>query len=162
MFTIIGAMAELESSLISERVTAGMKAAEARGKQLGRPATSKRVVRFRGRSQAGRAAALSERSPNAPGTSSRRPCDHFLHVSRTYRRPPAPWIVMTSRACRSPSAPVSTNLKIQATRPLSPPTKGATMSSRRAHPRLAAVPMPRLKHAAGRAFVRENHAPWFG
>ena len=32
MFTIIGAMAELESSLISERVTAGMKAAEARGK----------------------------------------------------------------------------------------------------------------------------------
>jgi DNA invertase Pin-like site-specific DNA recombinase len=29
MFTIIGAMAELESSLISERVTAGMRAAEA-------------------------------------------------------------------------------------------------------------------------------------
>jgi DNA invertase Pin-like site-specific DNA recombinase len=44
MFTIIGAMAELESSLISERVTAGMKAAEARGKHLGRPAISKRVV----------------------------------------------------------------------------------------------------------------------
>jgi DNA invertase Pin-like site-specific DNA recombinase len=40
MFTIIGAMAELESSLISERVTAGMRAAEARGKHLGRPATS--------------------------------------------------------------------------------------------------------------------------
>jgi Resolvase, N terminal domain len=37
MFTIIGAMAELESSLISERVTAGMKAAEVRGKHLGRP-----------------------------------------------------------------------------------------------------------------------------
>ena len=35
MFTIIGAMAELESSLISERVTAGMRAAEARGKHLG-------------------------------------------------------------------------------------------------------------------------------
>jgi DNA invertase Pin-like site-specific DNA recombinase len=44
MFTIIGAMAELESSLISERVTAGMKAAEARGKHLGRPATSHRIV----------------------------------------------------------------------------------------------------------------------
>jgi DNA invertase Pin-like site-specific DNA recombinase len=44
MFTIIGAMAELESSLISERVTAGMKAAEARGKHLGRPATQKRIV----------------------------------------------------------------------------------------------------------------------
>lgn len=44
MFTIIGAMAELESSLISERVTAGMRAAEARGKHLGRPAIPKWVV----------------------------------------------------------------------------------------------------------------------
>jgi DNA invertase Pin-like site-specific DNA recombinase len=44
MFTIIGAMAELESSLISERVTAGMKAAEVWGKHLGRPATSQRIV----------------------------------------------------------------------------------------------------------------------
>lgn len=45
MFTIIGAMAELESSLISERVTAGMKAAEVRGKHLGRPATQQRIIR---------------------------------------------------------------------------------------------------------------------
>jgi DNA invertase Pin-like site-specific DNA recombinase len=44
MFTIIGAMAELESSLISERVTAGMRAAEARGRHLGRPATQPRIV----------------------------------------------------------------------------------------------------------------------
>jgi DNA invertase Pin-like site-specific DNA recombinase len=44
MFTIIGAMAELESSLISERVTAGMRAAKTRGKHLGRPAIPKRVV----------------------------------------------------------------------------------------------------------------------
>jgi DNA invertase Pin-like site-specific DNA recombinase len=44
MFTIIGAMAELESSLISERVTAGMKAAEARGKHLGHPPLSPRTV----------------------------------------------------------------------------------------------------------------------
>jgi DNA invertase Pin-like site-specific DNA recombinase len=44
MFTIIGAMAELEPSLISERVTAGMRAAETRGKHLGRPATPKRVI----------------------------------------------------------------------------------------------------------------------
>ncbi len=44
MFTLIGAMAELESSLISERVTAGMKAAKARGKQLGRPKTPAAVV----------------------------------------------------------------------------------------------------------------------
>ena len=39
MFTLIATMAELESSLISERVTAGMRAAKARGKHLGRPAT---------------------------------------------------------------------------------------------------------------------------
>ena len=44
MFTIIGAMAELESSLISERMTAGMRAAETRGKHLGRPATPQRVI----------------------------------------------------------------------------------------------------------------------
>ena len=44
MFTIIGAMAELESALISERVTAGMRAAEARGRHLGRPRTPRRVV----------------------------------------------------------------------------------------------------------------------
>ena len=37
MFTIIGAMAELEFSLISERVTAGMNAARVRGKRIGRP-----------------------------------------------------------------------------------------------------------------------------
>jgi DNA invertase Pin-like site-specific DNA recombinase len=35
MFTIIGAMAELESSLISERVKAGMEAARARGNLWG-------------------------------------------------------------------------------------------------------------------------------
>jgi DNA invertase Pin-like site-specific DNA recombinase len=40
MFTLIGAMAELESALISERVQAGMKAARSRGKTLGRPRTS--------------------------------------------------------------------------------------------------------------------------
>jgi DNA invertase Pin-like site-specific DNA recombinase len=44
IFTIIGAMAELESSLIAERVKAGMKAARARGKPLGRPATPRRDV----------------------------------------------------------------------------------------------------------------------
>lgn len=37
MFTIIAALAELESSLVSERVAAGMKAAAARGRRLGRP-----------------------------------------------------------------------------------------------------------------------------
>ncbi len=45
MFTLIGAMAELESSLISERVTAGMAAAKARGKHLGRPRTPPPLVK---------------------------------------------------------------------------------------------------------------------
>ena len=45
MFTIIGAMAELESSLISERVKAGMAAAKSRGKKLGRPQTSPYLVK---------------------------------------------------------------------------------------------------------------------
>ena len=44
MFTIIGAMAELESSLISERVTAGMKAAAVRGRHLGRPPIAARTI----------------------------------------------------------------------------------------------------------------------
>src|SRR5919107_3698885 len=44
MFTIIGAMAELESSLISERVKAGMEAARARGRRIGRPPTPARVI----------------------------------------------------------------------------------------------------------------------
>ncbi len=37
IFTIVGAIGELERSLIVERVKAGIKAAKARGKQLGRP-----------------------------------------------------------------------------------------------------------------------------
>ncbi len=45
MFTIIGTMAELESALVSERVTAGMQAAKARGKKLGRPGVSKAVIK---------------------------------------------------------------------------------------------------------------------
>ena len=44
MFTVDGAMAELESALISERVKAGMEAAKARGKHLGRPATPPHLV----------------------------------------------------------------------------------------------------------------------
>jgi len=41
MFTLIGAMAELE---FSERGSAGMKAAKVRGKHLGRPRTPLAVV----------------------------------------------------------------------------------------------------------------------
>ena len=44
MFTIIGAMAELESSLISERLTAGMRSARSRGKSIGRPKAQAALV----------------------------------------------------------------------------------------------------------------------
>ncbi len=41
VFTVLGAVAELERSLIIERVKAGLRNAKANGKRLGRP---KRVV----------------------------------------------------------------------------------------------------------------------
>ena len=41
VFTILGAVAELERCLIAERVRAGLRNARAKGKRLGRP--SKRV-----------------------------------------------------------------------------------------------------------------------
>ena len=44
MFAVIGAMAELESALIAERVQAGMAAAKARGRHVGRPPTNGAVV----------------------------------------------------------------------------------------------------------------------
>ena len=44
MFTLVGAMAELESALISERVKAGMEAAKTRGKRFGRPETPPSVI----------------------------------------------------------------------------------------------------------------------
>jgi DNA invertase Pin-like site-specific DNA recombinase len=37
MFAVIGAMAEFERSLIQERVKAGLRNAQAKGQQLGRP-----------------------------------------------------------------------------------------------------------------------------
>ncbi len=37
IFTVLGAVAELERSLIAERVRAGLRNARSKGKQLGRP-----------------------------------------------------------------------------------------------------------------------------
>lgn len=45
MFTIISAIAEMESSLVIERVTAARRSARTRGKHLGRPAIPQRLVR---------------------------------------------------------------------------------------------------------------------
>ena len=50
VFTVLGAVAELERSLIAERVRAGLRNARAKGKRLGRPRVSldaSRVVRLR-------------------------------------------------------------------------------------------------------------------
>src|ERR1700676_3696650 len=52
IFTVLGAVAELERSLIAERVKAGLRNARAKGKQLGRP----KVVVDRARMAALRAA----------------------------------------------------------------------------------------------------------
>jgi DNA invertase Pin-like site-specific DNA recombinase len=50
VFTVSGAVAELERSLIAERVRAGLRNAKAKGKTLGRPRVSvgaPRIVRLR-------------------------------------------------------------------------------------------------------------------
>lgn len=47
MFTVLGAVAELERSLIVERVRAGLRNARAKGKRLGRPRVSVSATRIR-------------------------------------------------------------------------------------------------------------------
>ena len=47
MFTIIGAMAQLERDIIRERVMAGLERARARGKKLGRPSVQVDVAAIR-------------------------------------------------------------------------------------------------------------------
>jgi DNA invertase Pin-like site-specific DNA recombinase len=50
VFTVLGAVAELERSLIAERVRAGLRNARAKGKRLGRPRISvdaSRMTRLR-------------------------------------------------------------------------------------------------------------------
>jgi DNA invertase Pin-like site-specific DNA recombinase len=46
VFTVLGAVAELERSLIAERVRAGLRNARAKGKRLGRPRVSVDVARI--------------------------------------------------------------------------------------------------------------------
>ena len=69
VFTVLGAVAELERSLIAERVKAGLRNAKAKGKRLGRPRVtvdSRRVASLRaaGRSwrDVARELGVSERS----------------------------------------------------------------------------------------------------
>lgn len=96
MFTLIGAMAELGSALVSERVSAGMQAAKARGKHLVRPRTPARivteveelarttdvsVVRSSDASAARPGASSSETSSNGSGTN-RHPTPHAARGPR--------------------------------------------------------------------------------
>jgi DNA invertase Pin-like site-specific DNA recombinase len=46
IFTVLGAVAELERSLIAERVRAGLCNARAKGKRLGRPRVAVDVVKI--------------------------------------------------------------------------------------------------------------------
>lgn len=84
VFTVLGAVAELERSLIAERVRAGLRNARAKGKQLGRPRVAvdaAQVASLRASGQSWRAiagalgvsvgtvhAAVQSRSKNPPTT----------------------------------------------------------------------------------------------
>jgi DNA invertase Pin-like site-specific DNA recombinase len=60
VFTVLGAVAELERSLIAERVRAGLRNARAKGKQLGRPRVTvdaARIAELRARGVSWRAVA---------------------------------------------------------------------------------------------------------
>ncbi len=53
VFTVLGAVAELERSLIAERVRAGLRNAVAKGKKLGRPRATVDAARIRALRRAG-------------------------------------------------------------------------------------------------------------
>lgn len=61
IFTVLGAVAELERSLIAERVRAGIRSARARGRKLGRPrkANPEEVARLRAQGASWRAVGLA-------------------------------------------------------------------------------------------------------
>jgi DNA invertase Pin-like site-specific DNA recombinase len=61
VFTVLGAVAELERSLIVERVRAGLRNARAKGKRLGRPSKSvdvEEIARLRSQGLSWRAIAV--------------------------------------------------------------------------------------------------------
>ena len=92
VFTVLGAVAELERSLIAERVRAGLRNARAKGKRLGRPRVAvdaRQIATLRGQGHtwaaiatrlgvgegtARRAGAVSAKNPCAPNPASR--CEH--------------------------------------------------------------------------------------
>ncbi|MGA8556213.1 MAG: recombinase family protein, partial [Candidatus Acidiferrales bacterium] len=78
VFTVLGAVAELERSLIAERVRAGLRNARAKGKQLGRPRSyldMAEIQRLRAQGASWRAVGAAPGVPAAPA----------LHASRKGR-----------------------------------------------------------------------------
>ena len=72
VFTVLGAVAELERSLIVERVRAGLRNARAKGKRLGRPrvyADSARIAALRARGASWRE--ISDETGISKGTAQR-------------------------------------------------------------------------------------------
>lgn len=73
VFTVLGAVAELERSLIAERVRAGLRNARAKGKRLGRPrkiVDARRIALLRAQGRGWRAIARAlgvKRQDRAPG-----------------------------------------------------------------------------------------------
>jgi DNA invertase Pin-like site-specific DNA recombinase len=72
VFTVLGAVAELERSLIAERVRAGIRNARTKGKRIGRPRVTvdaARIAALRGRGSRGARSAASRASERLSGLS---------------------------------------------------------------------------------------------
>jgi DNA invertase Pin-like site-specific DNA recombinase len=87
VFTVLGAVAELERSLIAERVRAGLRNARAKGKVLGRPrkvANSEEINRLRSQGATWRAVgtALGISAATALSASTRIPLKVKLHAAK--------------------------------------------------------------------------------
>jgi DNA invertase Pin-like site-specific DNA recombinase len=68
VFTVLGAVAELERSLIVERVKAGLRNARAKGKTLGRPRAvvdARRIATLRGQGRSWREISVSMKIPSS-------------------------------------------------------------------------------------------------
>jgi len=72
VFTVLGAVAELERSLIAERVRAGLRNARAKGEKLGRPRVVVDVARISGLGVDGRSwHEITEQTGVSKGTAQR-------------------------------------------------------------------------------------------
>ncbi len=92
VFTVLGAVAELERSLIAERVRAGLRNARAKGKRLGRPRVAVDRARIgRLRAQGASWATVCQETGLSKGTAQR--AVHRLPKNPTVRVPVSPCAV---------------------------------------------------------------------